>query len=63
MRLLQHRLSRRNSLTLLQMQNLGDLANKVNEKKNHQNNFGKKMNKGPASKNKCNLDSSMDCFK
>ena len=43
MRIIQHRLSKRNSLTLLQLQNLGDLSScKKNDKKLGHSPFGKK---------------------
>ena len=60
MRIIQHRLSKRNSLTLLQLQNLGDLSSgKKNEKKVGQSNFAKKATKsGSNFKNKGFLDNS-----
>ena len=42
MRIIQQRLSRRNSLTLLQLQGLSDGNNKFNEKKAGLSSFGKK---------------------
>lgn len=39
MRIIQHRISRKNSLTLLQLQNLGDINNHF--KANKKNTYGK----------------------
>ena len=59
MRIIQHRLSRRNSLTLLQLQKLGDLSNKKNEKKStNSTNFAKKGIKSGSNFKKGCLDTS-----
>ena len=64
MRIIQHRLSRRNSLTLLQLQNLGDLSAKKNEKKSLQNSFAKKAGRsGGNFKNRGCLDTSNENIK
>ena len=57
MRLIQHRISRKNSLTLLQLQNIGDLSKK-NDKKGISS-FSKKAHKsGSNFKGKGFLDTS-----
>lgn len=45
MRIIQHRISRKNSLALLQMQSMGEKCSRFNDKKNAPvSNFGKKVN-------------------
>ena len=48
MRIIQHRLSRRNSLTILQLQNLGDLGKNKGEKKPTQLTLSKRQSNGMA---------------
>ena len=64
MRIIQQRLSRRNSLTLLQLQNLNELNSKFNEKKaphSGHSSFGKKS--GSRFRGKGSPDHSGDNFK
>lgn len=45
MRIIQHRISRKNSLALLQMQNMGEKCSRFNDKKNApMSTFAKKIN-------------------